>query len=106
MHNAECFAVIGGTGNHDLDRGVIEWVNGLGFGKLRFTNLNMDLFPDGEEDDRLEDPEKQLAGKHLILMQSMHQKKLLLEFLDEAAIPYLLNSYLVRGLDYYTRTVF
>ncbi|MFY9461606.1 MAG: histidine--tRNA ligase [Candidatus Sungiibacteriota bacterium] len=32
--------------------------------------------------------------------------KLLLEFLDEASIPYLLNPYLVRGLDYYTRTVF
>jgi len=32
--------------------------------------------------------------------------KLLLEFLDEVSIPYLLNPYLVRGLDYYTRTVF
>lgn len=31
---------------------------------------------------------------------------LLLEFFDEASIPYLLNPYLVRGLDYYTRTVF
>ncbi|KKS37974.1 MAG: hypothetical protein A3G49_01315 [Candidatus Sungbacteria bacterium RIFCSPLOWO2_12_FULL_41_11] len=30
----------------------------------------------------------------------------LLEFLDEAGIPYILNPYLVRGLDYYTRTVF
>jgi histidyl-tRNA synthetase len=29
-----------------------------------------------------------------------------LEFLDEAKIPYILNPYLVRGLDYYTRTVF
>lgn len=32
--------------------------------------------------------------------------KLFLEFLDEAQIPYALNPYLVRGLDYYTRTVF
>lgn len=32
--------------------------------------------------------------------------KLLLEFLDEDGIPYLLNPHLVRGLDYYTRTVF
>lgn len=32
--------------------------------------------------------------------------KLFLEFLDEAQIPYMLNPYLVRGLDYYTRTVF
>ncbi|MDO8561041.1 MAG: histidine--tRNA ligase [bacterium] len=32
--------------------------------------------------------------------------KLLLEFLDESSLPYLLNPYLVRGLDYYTRTVF
>lgn len=32
--------------------------------------------------------------------------KLLLEFLDEDGLPYLLNPHLVRGLDYYTRTVF
>ena len=32
--------------------------------------------------------------------------KRFLEFLDESQIPYLLNPYLVRGLDYYTRTVF
>jgi histidyl-tRNA synthetase len=29
-----------------------------------------------------------------------------LEFLDELAIPYILNPHLVRGLDYYTKTVF
>jgi histidyl-tRNA synthetase len=34
-----------------------------------------------------------------------HFKKLL-EFLDEVEVPYLLNPYLVRGLDYYTKTVF
>ncbi len=34
-----------------------------------------------------------------------HFKKLL-EFLDELDIPYLLNPHLVRGLDYYNRTVF
>ncbi len=32
--------------------------------------------------------------------------KLVLEFLDEIGLPYNLNPYLVRGLDYYTRTVF
>ncbi|MBI4132071.1 MAG: histidine--tRNA ligase [Candidatus Sungbacteria bacterium] len=32
--------------------------------------------------------------------------KLLLEFLEESGVPYALNSHLVRGLDYYTRTVF
>ena len=32
--------------------------------------------------------------------------KELLEFLDELEIPYQLNPYLVRGLDYYTKTVF
>jgi histidyl-tRNA synthetase len=30
----------------------------------------------------------------------------LLEFMDEAGVSYILNPYLVRGLDYYTRTVF
>lgn len=32
--------------------------------------------------------------------------KEVLEFLDELEIPYQLNSHLVRGLDYYTKTVF
>lgn len=32
--------------------------------------------------------------------------KHVLEFLDEAKVPYILNPHLVRGLDYYTRTVF
>ena len=32
--------------------------------------------------------------------------KLILEFLDELGLPYILDSYLVRGLDYYARTVF
>jgi len=32
--------------------------------------------------------------------------KHVLEFLDEAKVPYILNSRLVRGLDYYSRTVF
>ena len=32
--------------------------------------------------------------------------KHVLEFLDEAKVPYILNPYLARGLDYYTRTVF
>jgi histidyl-tRNA synthetase len=32
--------------------------------------------------------------------------KEVLEFLDELGLPYKLNPYLVRGLDYYTRTVF
>lgn len=35
----------------------------------------------------------------------LHFKKLL-EFLDEIEIPYLLNPHLVRGLDYYSKTVF
>ena len=32
--------------------------------------------------------------------------KRVLEILDEAKVPYILNPHLVRGLDYYTRTVF
>jgi len=41
------------------------------------------------------------------LCDNCHQHfKETLEFLDEAEIPYYLNPYLVRGLDYYTKTVF
>lgn len=41
------------------------------------------------------------------LCESCHQHfKEVLEFLDELELPYHLNPYLVRGLDYYTKTVF
>ncbi len=41
------------------------------------------------------------------LCKSCHAHlKIILEFLDELKIPYLLDPCLVRGLDYYTRTVF
>jgi len=41
------------------------------------------------------------------LCEDCHQHfKEVLEFLDECELPYHLNPYLVRGLDYYTRTVF
>jgi len=41
------------------------------------------------------------------LCQECHNHfKEVLEFLEEIQIPYVLNPYLVRGLDYYTKTVF
>lgn len=42
---------------------------------------------------------------HLCQECNTHFKEVL-EFLDELEIPYSLNPYLVRGLDYYTKTVF
>ena len=42
---------------------------------------------------------------HLCLECHNHFKEVL-EFLDELNVPYILNPYLVRGLDYYTKTVF
>src|SRR3989344_5167218 len=43
--------------------------------------------------------------EHLCEACKTHFKSVL-EFLDEAQIPYLLDNYLVRGFDYYGRTVF
>lgn len=41
------------------------------------------------------------------LCQECHDHfKLVLEYLDETGIPYVLNPHLVRGFDYYTKTVF
>lgn len=42
---------------------------------------------------------------HLCEQCHKHFKEVL-EFLDELQLPYTLNPYLVRGLDYYTKTVF
>lgn len=38
--------------------------------------------------------------------QCRNHLKTVLEFLEESSVPYVLNPHLVRGLDYYTRTVF
>lgn len=46
----------------------------------------------------------QMIG-HLCEGCKIHFKSVL-EFLDEGKIPYLLDNYLVRGFDYYSRTVF
>ncbi|MBI5153247.1 MAG: histidine--tRNA ligase [Parcubacteria group bacterium] len=50
------------------------------------------------------------AGAPTMLDNLCHECNLhfkgVLEFLDELEIPYALSPYLVRGLDYYTRTVF
>ena len=45
------------------------------------------------------------AIDHLCENCHIHFKQVL-EFLDELELPYVLNPYLVRGLDYYTKTVF
>lgn len=42
---------------------------------------------------------------HLCDSCKTHFKKVL-EYLDELGLPYMMDSYLVRGLDYYNRTVF
>ena len=42
---------------------------------------------------------------HLCQLCHAHFKQVL-EFLDELELPYVINPYLVRGLDYYTKTVF
>ncbi len=42
---------------------------------------------------------------HLCDECKIHFKEVL-EFLDELGVPYILSPYLVRGLDYYTKTVF
>lgn len=51
-----------------------------------------------------------VAGAPIILDELCRECKVhlasLLEYLDELTIPYQLNHHLVRGLDYYTRTVF
>ena len=43
--------------------------------------------------------------EHLDEASKVHFMKVL-EYLDEAEVPYMLNPYLVRGLDYYTKTTF
>jgi len=44
--------------------------------------------------------------ENVIDKECKEQFELVREYLDELKVPYILNSQLVRGLDYYTRTVF
>jgi len=61
--------------------------------------------------DCMEDTCKEVAKEAPTIVDSLDStcKKhftSVLEFLDETGVPYLLDPHLVRGLDYYTRTVF
>ena len=69
------FIVLGGTGNHELDKRILSMVNELGRTNLSFLHLNMDNFPDGEDDFRITQHEK-IKNKHVILFQSLHGQTL------------------------------
>ncbi len=45
MFNGEKFVAIGGVGNHELDRYVLNEVEGISRIKIPFIHLNMDTYP-------------------------------------------------------------
>jgi len=80
MFEPQKFAILGGTGNHDLDAGVLHWINQWGACQLKFHHLDMDTFADIEDDFKIEGNEN-LTGKHVIVFQSMHNLRLMHQFL-------------------------
>ena len=73
--------------------------------KTRFKKNIMRMLDCGEEGCRAVSESAPQALDYLDIECKNHFK-LLLEFLDEAGVPYILDHRLARGLDYYTRTVF
>jgi ribose-phosphate pyrophosphokinase len=68
-------AVIGGTGNHDLDKHIIEWINETAGTNLSFGHIDFDIFPDQEADFRIKDHEA-LKNKIVIIFQSAYNDEL------------------------------
>lgn len=111
-------------------KGIVIHINSIGCGKCRgkYRTALLDYYRSRSAKLCL-DCKKRLAKNPLRLLDCKEEKcsamrelapqivdylcsdchnhfKAVLEYLDEANISYVLNPYLVRGLDYYTKTVF
>lgn len=73
--------------------------------KVRMTNNPLRVLDCKEEKCQLVKADAPIILDYLDTECKSHFKKVL-EYLDEVKIPYHIDSYLVRGLDYYSRTVF
>jgi len=76
---SEKFFVIGGTGNHDLDKHIIEWINSTIGTSLSFTHIDFDSYGDKEDNFRIPD-NPNIKGKIVIIFQSIYNKKLEAQF--------------------------
>ncbi len=77
------FVVISLTGNHDLDREIVDEINNLSHAGLSFHHINMGYYPDEEIDNRVTDYET-IADKNVIIFQSCHKQSLMVDLLDMA----------------------
>lgn len=78
MLDTSRFVVLGGNGNHELDKEIIAAVNqivagGQGADQLVFSHLDGGRFADGESDLRIINWQG-LAGKHLIVFQTTRRR--------------------------------
>lgn len=76
---ASKFVVIGGTGNHDLDKHIIEWINSTIGINLQFTHIDFDAYRDDEDNFRIPDYEN-IKGKIVVIFQSIYNKSLEAQF--------------------------
>lgn len=72
---ADKFVVIGGTGNHDLDKHIIEWINSTIGTNLEFMHIDFDYHGDNEDNFRIPDGET-IKGKIAVIFQSVYELKL------------------------------
>jgi len=111
-------------------RNLVTQINSIGCSKCRPTyRRGLVSFYRSRKDQLCTNCQKRLKNNPLRLLDCKNEKcvkiseeapqiidylcddcnghfKNVLEYLDEIEIPYILNPYLVRGLDYYTKTVF
>ena len=71
---ADKFVIIGGTGNHDLDKHIIEWINSTIGIDLKFTHIDFDSYADNEDNFRIPD-NKNIKGKIAVIFQSIYDKE-------------------------------
>lgn len=73
--------VIGGTGNHHLDKSIIDWINNTVGTELYFVHIDFDEYPDEEADFRFRKPEN-IKGKIVIIFASVYNDYLEKELFD------------------------
>ncbi|MCF7820160.1 MAG: ribose-phosphate diphosphokinase [Candidatus Pacebacteria bacterium] len=76
----ENFIILSGTGHYELADKTIQWINNSAGSDFKFSHINFDSYPDGEDDFRIPKPEK-IKDKNVIIFQSCNTLKLKEEFL-------------------------
>ncbi len=80
MKTEDKFIIFSGQGHYELASKTLQWLNNSAGTDFRFSHINFDSYPDGEDDFRITEPDK-IKGKNVIIFQSCNTLELKEQFL-------------------------